>query len=81
MEELFKYQGTDWLGFIMGFVSTHLLGQGRKLGFLVGLIGNASWIAFGFLSQSYASIAANIVFICLNLRAWQKWKVENACHC
>ncbi|MDB6052489.1 MAG: PnuC protein [Verrucomicrobiales bacterium] len=67
---------------VMGFVSTYYLGKHKKRGFLLGLIGNLSWIAFGVISGSYASLAANVIYVVMNIQAWRKWDQDaKKCSC
>ena len=73
MNTLLKFYGTDWLAMLLTFLSLYYLGQHRRSGFIYGLFANACWLAFGILAGSIANIAANGIFVFLNIRGYIKW--------
>ncbi len=48
-------------------------GNKNKIGFILMMCGNTSWVAVGYLTGSVAMIIANIIFFSMNLRAIIKW--------
>jgi nicotinamide riboside transporter PnuC len=76
MESLWKYYGIDWAGITFSMVATYYLGKKRKRGFLIGMVGNIAFVAFGVLAQSAANIVANGIYFFLNARGWWNWKAE-----
>jgi nicotinamide riboside transporter PnuC len=76
VESLWRYQGVDWVGIIFSMLSTYYLGKKRKRGFLLGIVGNLAFVAFGFMAGSLANVAANGTYLFLNARGWWKWKEE-----
>lgn len=74
MEWIWKYKGVDWAGMILAVASLYYLGQRKKRGFLLGMLGNVAWMIFGVMSFSAANICSNLVYMAFNLHAWRKWK-------
>jgi nicotinamide riboside transporter PnuC len=74
MEQFLKFHGTDWAGMIFGLLSTYYLGRKKRWGFVFGVVGGIAWIIFGVLTQSAASIMANVLFIVFNCRGFFRWK-------
>jgi hypothetical protein len=75
MDDLLRYYGVDWLGFALTLGSLHLLGNHRRAGFLLGAGSTVAWGAFSVMADSTATVVANSVFLCMNLRGWAKWRV------
>ncbi len=73
-----KYYGADWGGMICSALCVYLLGKKKKEGFLVGIVANCSWMAFGIMAGSIANIVANIGFIILNGKGYLNWKKEKS---
>lgn len=78
--DLLRYQGSDWVGMVFAFISLYYLGKGRKLGFLLAIFGNISWVIFGMMTESVANILANCIYIVLNVVGWRRWKDKQAGH-
>ena len=72
--DLLRYQGADYLGLLLSFGSLWQLARRRRSGFLLGALANAAWLRFGFLSESAATVYANVLFGGMNLYAWARWK-------
>ena len=73
-EYVFQFYGLDWLSVISGLYGTYLLGNQRRVGFLI-IIGSLICAAtVAVLAQTYAFLAANIPAIYLNFRAYLKWR-------
>ncbi|MFN7140469.1 MAG: nicotinamide mononucleotide transporter [Limisphaerales bacterium] len=74
MEWLWKYKGVDWAGMILAVLSLYYLGKQKKRGFLLGLVGNVCWMAFGIMTQSLANICSNLVYMAFNIHGWRQWR-------
>ncbi len=71
--EYFQYYGIDWVAMVLTFLAIWQIGNKNKIGFILMMCGNTSWIAVGYLTGSVAMIIANIIFFSMNLRAIIKW--------
>ena len=69
----FQYYGVDWIAMILTFLAIWQIGNKKKIGFILMIGGNSSWIAVGILTGSIAMVIANFIFILMNLRAIIKW--------
>ncbi|HYG22820.1 MAG TPA: nicotinamide mononucleotide transporter [Verrucomicrobiae bacterium] len=74
LEQLIKFKGADWVGMVFGLISTYLLAKGKRVGFVVGVVGGLGWVTFGILTGSIAGILANICFIGFNCHGYFCWK-------
>ena len=73
---LTKFYGLDWAGIVFSMLATHYLAKKRKRGFLLGMVGNLAFVAFGVIVQSAANVVANGTYFILNARGWIKWKAS-----
>ncbi len=73
--EYFQYYGIDWVAMVLTFLAIWQIGNKNKIGFILMMCGNASWVAVGYLTGSVAMIIANIIFFSMNLRAIIKWSM------
>jgi nicotinamide riboside transporter PnuC len=71
---LLKFHGADWIGMIFGLISAYYIARHRRWGFVFAVIAGLGWIAFGIMTGSVPSIIANILFIVINVRGFQRWK-------
>ena len=55
------------------FGSIYWIGERRRMGFILGIVGNLFWFAFGYFADSPATLVANVVILLLNLRGYLKW--------
>ncbi|MEZ5306281.1 MAG: nicotinamide mononucleotide transporter [Pyrinomonadaceae bacterium] len=78
MMGIFDFYGIDWLATACGLAGVYLLGNRSKLGFVVFMISSASWITFGFLTNSLAVILGSSTFLLLHFRGWLNWRKEEA---
>ncbi len=76
LELIFRYYGVDWIAVVFTMVAIIKLGSKKKSGFVLMMVGNMAWIAFGIISRSAATIVANVVFLGLNLRGLIRWTKE-----
>lgn len=68
-----SYHGLDWLAMALTFLAIYLLGNKRRGGFVVMMMGNLCWSAIGFWAHSHAMVLANLGFFTRNLRGFVKW--------
>ena len=73
---LLRYGGFDYLGLMLSFLSLWQLARRRRSGFLLGAMANGAWLRFGFLSESAATVFANVLFGGMNFYAWMRWRHE-----
>ena len=71
---IFEHYGIDWAAGILTVWAIYLLGSKKRSGFAVMIAGNISYITFGAVAGSSGVIAANIVFLLLNIRGFISWK-------
>lgn len=71
--EYFQYYGIDWIAMVLTFLAILQIGNKNKIGFVLMICGNTSWITVGYLTGSIAMIIANIIFLLMNVRAIIKW--------
>ena len=69
-----KFYGIDILAMFLTFSGIYLIGNKKKFGFLVALLGNVIWVSLGFWVQSFGLIFANFVIVLLYLRNYIRWK-------
>lgn len=74
MDLVFRYYGVDWLAMASTFLSLWLLGEGRRSGFLLGMVAAGFWFSFGVLAGSLANPIANTLFFVLNVRGYRRWR-------
>ncbi|MBE3902414.1 hypothetical protein HJ158_25535 [Vibrio parahaemolyticus] len=58
--EYFQYYGIDWVAMVLTFLAIWQIGNKNKIGFILMMCGNTSWVAVGYLTGSVAMIIANI---------------------
>lgn len=73
MSAFTNYYGVDWGAMIVTLWSIHLLGERRKVGFIVGIFANVLWMAFGVLAGSWASPVANGIALFINFKGYLRW--------
>lgn len=78
MDFLSNYYGIDWLATVLGVLTAYLLGRKQKIGFIIGTLGGLSWLAFGIIAESSATIVANVIFIFLYIKGYIYWKKDHS---
>ena len=76
MDDLLAYYGVDWVAIGLTMGSLHLLGSRRRSGFVLGVAASAVWSVFSVMAGSTPTLAANCVFLGMNLRGFLKWSAE-----
>ena len=74
MNDIFQYNGVDWLMFVLIVVHLWAVGDRKRSAFLFGAFAGVAGMLFGFMVDSLATVAMNCVFIGLHVRAWINWK-------
>jgi hypothetical protein len=72
------YYGFDWAAMLLTLLAIYMLGDKRRLGFVVMIVGNLSWVVVGVLAESLAMIVANLIFGAMNVRGIVKWTREQS---
>ena len=72
----FQYYGIDWLVTITVFVGIFLLGDKKKMGFIVGMISSSFAFVFSFQIGSIANGVTAIILFILYLRGFWKWRKQ-----
>lgn len=73
MTNLLQYYGVDWLAMLFTLVAIYQLGNHKRIGFVLMIIGNGFWIMLGLFTASLAMIVANTIFAGMNVRGLWKW--------
>ena len=68
-----NYYYIDLVGMICMLASIWLLGNQRRSGFIIGLIGASSFVAFGVLAESLFAILGNSILAIIYIRGWYRW--------
>ena len=68
-----KFYGIDWLAMVFSLLALYFLGQKNRIGFVLFMVANASWIFVGWFAPSIAIIIGNLVFFATNLRGYRRW--------
>lgn len=77
-ETLTKYYCIDWIALVLNAAAIHRLGKKRKAGFALGVVANLTWIAFGLLAHSVATVVACTIFVVLNAKGWLNWSADDS---
>lgn len=72
-ELLVRYDGLDWLATVASLASIYYLGDGRRVGFTLGMLGAVLWCAFGVMAGSVAGALLNALLLGLFMRGYRKW--------
>ncbi len=59
-------------------LAVYMLGKKIRNGFLVFVLSNILWVVMGVLTDSWAMIAGNLIFLALNLQGYWRWGQEDA---
>lgn len=68
-----EYFGIDWLAMCLTFSAIYLLGNKRREGFVIMILGNLCWTSIGMWAHSYAMVIANLGFLAMNVRGFLRW--------
>mgnify|MGYP006452550133 CR=1 FL=1 len=73
VHQLTQYYGSDWVAMVTTVIWLIYIGDKKRFSFIFAIIASLSWMVFGWLNHSVASVVANILFVILNIRAYIKW--------
>lgn len=76
MLDYMQYYGFDWIAMAITLFAILYIGNKNKIGFVIMMCGNTSWIVVGVAAESMAMIVANTAFFLMNFRAIVKWSNE-----
>ena len=69
-----QYYGLDWVATGFSLASIYFLGDARRAGFMLGLLGAVLWAVFGILANSVAGTLLNVLLCGLFLRGYMRWR-------
>ncbi|BDD03961.1 hypothetical protein [Aureibacter tunicatorum] len=77
MDKIFEYYLIDWIGISLALLAVYLLGNKKKLGFIVFAISNIVWMYLGFvMMNSIGTAVGNSIFLIINIRGYINWQNE-----
>lgn len=68
-----KYYGVDWILMLTVFVGIFLLGEKKKLGFIVGMLSAVFGLIFSIQIASVANGVSSFVLLALYMRGYLRW--------
>lgn len=75
---LFQYYGIDWVVTLTVLIGIFLLGDKKKLGFIIGMISATFAFVFSFQIGSIANGVTSIILFSLYFRGYVKWKKQES---
>jgi len=69
-----QFYGIDWLATAAGLSGVYLLGNKRKLGFILFMLASTSWAIFGVMTGSIAMTLGSMIFFTMHLRGFLAWR-------
>jgi len=64
----------DWLAGGLELAASYAIGNKRKAGFLLSMLGNATWIYVAVSRGIYGLLLVVIPALFINARNWLKWR-------
>jgi 4-hydroxybenzoate polyprenyltransferase len=78
MENILAHYGIDWFAMALSLYAAYLLGNKKKIGFVIFAISNIFWIILGvFFMSSYGMAIGNFAFFLINVRGYVEWNKED----
>jgi len=78
MEDITRYYLIDWFAMALSLIGVYLLGNKKKIGFVIFAISNLLWTLLGFTLMGSTGVAVgNIIFFIINTRGFIKWQHQN----
>ena len=78
MEYVRQYYGLDWVATCISVASIYYVGDSRRVGFTLGMIGALLWAGFNVMAHSVAGTLLNVLLFGLFFRGYMKWKPRSA---
>ncbi len=72
-EYFFQYYGIDWIVTLTVFIGIFLLGEKKKMGFIVGMISEVFAFVLSFQIKSVANGVTAIILFSLYFRGYVRW--------
>ena len=69
-----NYYYIDLVGMVCKQASIWMLGNQKRSGFVIGLVGASSFVVFGILAESLFAILGNSILAIIYIRGWLCWK-------
>ena len=73
IQQITQYYGFDWIATVSSLIWIFMIGDKKRVSFVFAIIASMAWLGFAIVTNSYASMVANTLFIGLNIRAYIKW--------
>ncbi len=64
----------DWIAAVFELSGSWLVGNKKKFGFLLNILGDFVWIYLGIVSELYGLVAVATVALGFNIRNYRKWR-------
>lgn len=64
----------EWFSVSLTCLSTVLLGDKKRLGWAVAVLGNVCWIAWAVMIDAVGVVFVNLLLAALGIRNWLGWK-------
>jgi hypothetical protein len=78
MENIFAHYGIDWFAMALSLYGAYLLGDKKKIGFVIFAISNIVWVVLGaFFMSSYGMAIGNFLFLLINVRGFIEWNKQD----
>lgn len=63
-----------WIGAALVLLSMWIVGNGNRVGFLVGAVAEGFWLIYAFSIGSVELAIMSVVFVGVYIRNWMLWK-------
>jgi len=67
----------DVIAGLFELLGLFIVGNHKRHGFLINIIGNILWTFLGFKLKLYGLLLVTIPAMIINFRNWRKWRHEN----
>ena len=66
----------DFLAAAFELVASYVIGNKKRIGFLLNLIGNAIWVYIAFKVRIYGLLLVVLPAMVLNMRNYRRWRTK-----
>ena len=70
---MWRCHGLDWVAMALSFGAVWMLGNKRRLGFVLFAAANVTWVVVGVWAESVGITLGNVVFLASNVRGYLRW--------
>lgn len=74
----FLHQLPSFAVCVYSYVAFRIAGKKNRLGWLLALISEAFWMAYGVWAKQYGLIPGSLLFALVFYKNWRDWKVAPA---